>query len=122
MELPPGGPRAERRRSEDRLREGVGYHATSADGLDFQRVDDVRIEGRRRWLGNAQSDGRVITFFGTGEPAGWMTTSNNGQDWTLAISAACSRAFVAAVARREWTQKPRTPSPIRRACFFTIGW
>jgi hypothetical protein len=49
-------------------RPGVGYHATSRDGLEFTREDDVRVEGNRRWLGNAQSDGAVITFFGTGGP------------------------------------------------------
>jgi hypothetical protein len=47
---------------------GVGYHATSRDGLEFTREDDVRVEGNRRWLGNAQSDGAAITFFGTGGP------------------------------------------------------
>jgi hypothetical protein len=49
-------------------RPGVGYHAMSRDGLDFTREGDVRVEGNRRWLGNAQSDGAVITFFGTGGP------------------------------------------------------
>jgi len=75
---------------------GVGYHATSSDGLLFTRAEDVRIDGRRRWLGNAQSDGKEITFFGTGDPspaAGpgaerprggvWMAVSRDGQTWTL---------------------------------------
>jgi hypothetical protein len=43
---PPGQPAA-------RPREGIGYHATSRDGLNFTRADDLEIEGRRRWLGNA---------------------------------------------------------------------
>lgn len=47
---------------------GRGYHATSTDGLTFTRKDDVKIDGNRRWLGAAVSDGRTITFFGTGEP------------------------------------------------------
>jgi len=80
----------------DRPRGGVGYHATSKDGLNFMRVDDVQIEGRRRWLGNAESDGKRITFYGTGEglsrgtaaggrPRGgfWMATSEDGQSWKL---------------------------------------
>ncbi|MBI4326811.1 MAG: hypothetical protein HY674_16345 [Chloroflexi bacterium] len=54
---PLGAPGADRRRPENRPREGAGYQATNADGVSFRRVDDVRIEGRRRWLGNAQSDG-----------------------------------------------------------------
>ncbi len=78
----------------DRPRQGIGYHATSKDGLNFTRVADVQIEGRRSWLGNAQSDGRLITFCGTGEgmstgagrrPRGgfWMATSADGQDWKI---------------------------------------
>jgi len=76
--------------------DGVGYHAVSKDGLQFTRLEDVQIEGRRRWLGNAQSDGTVITFFGTGDagspgapgpgqPRGgvWMAGSRDGQTWRL---------------------------------------
>lgn len=62
---------------------GTGYHATSTDGLRFSRGDDVRIEGRRRWLGNAQSDAGRITFFGTGEPGLWTATSLDGIAWQL---------------------------------------
>jgi len=62
---------------------GIGYHATSVDGLRFSRGDDVRIEGRRRWLGNAQSDAGRITFFGTGEPGLWVATSPDGVTWQL---------------------------------------
>ena len=62
---------------------GVGYHATSADGLTFTRQDDVRIDGNRRWLGNAQSDGEQIRFFGTGGPGVWTATSADGQAWRL---------------------------------------
>lgn len=61
---------------------GVGYHATSSDGLNFTRADDVRIEGNRRWLGNAQSDGKAITFYGTG-PGVWTATSEDGAAWKL---------------------------------------
>jgi|GEM_PF-474272 len=62
--------------------DGVGYHATSTDGLNFTRLDDVKVEGRRRWLGNAQSDGKVITFFGTGEGL-FTATSADGANWQL---------------------------------------
>ena len=58
---------------------------------------DVEIEGRRRWLGNAQSDGNTITFFGTGEgfstgmgnrPRGglWMATSTESSSITKTTS------------------------------------
>jgi hypothetical protein len=75
---------------------GVGYHATSKDGLDFAREEDVHIADGRRWLGNAQSDGQTIRFFGTTDPARmnalspgqpisgiWVASSSDGQSWTL---------------------------------------
>lgn len=71
----------------DRPRDGVGYHATSTDGLNFKRVDDVQIEGRAHWLGNAQSvDGKIV-FIGTGSLKGssrggiWMAESSDGTTW-----------------------------------------
>ncbi len=80
---PPGVPGAEPGRAPDRPRDGVGYYAISKDGLTFTRQPDVQLEGRRRWLGNAQSDGTLITFFGTGDPGLGMATSESGQDWKL---------------------------------------
>jgi hypothetical protein len=92
----------------DGPRPGIGYHATSRDGLEFHREDDARVDGSLRWLGNAQSDGTAITFFGTGGPGGampmapaarepgrgappvgqprggiWRATSRDGVSWTL---------------------------------------
>jgi hypothetical protein len=73
---------------------GVGYHATSADGLTFTRAGDVRVvdqraqrdqpdpRGRRTWLGAAYSDGRTIAFFGTGQGV-WTATSADGSKWEL---------------------------------------
>ena len=95
-----------------RPREGVGYHATSRDGLTFTRADDVRVDGRRRWLGNAQSDGRAITFFGTGDPgtpgpgqprgpAGggiWKATSRDGNSWAVVSTLLIQGADPGAVA------------------------
>jgi hypothetical protein len=66
----------------ERPREGIGYHATSTDGLGFTRQADVRIDAALRWLGNAQSDGNVLRFFGTGGSRGvWTATSTNGESW-----------------------------------------
>jgi hypothetical protein len=65
-------------------RDGVGYHATSTDGLIFTRQPNVKVSGRRRFLGGAVSDGDVVRFFGTGGPGSpglWMATSENGQNW-----------------------------------------
>lgn len=98
----------------DRPREGVGYHATSQDGLSFTRIDDVTIDGRRRWLGNAESDGEHITFYGTGEglntaskangrPSGgfWMATSAEGQKWNLVANPLISGGDPGAVKTRD---------------------
>ncbi|MCX7011416.1 MAG: exo-alpha-sialidase, partial [Candidatus Sumerlaeota bacterium] len=76
----------------DPSRVGVGYHATSDDGLNFTRQADVRLDGGGRFLGNALSAGEEIVFFGTGtpglhgQPGGgiWMASSKDGQDWKLA--------------------------------------
>ena len=77
-------PGAARREPGDRSRAGVGYHATSIDGLQFTRQPDVQIEGQRRWLGAALSDGEALRFFGTGGPGGvWTATSADGGTWTL---------------------------------------
>jgi hypothetical protein len=93
--------------------DGVGYHATSKDGLNFTRMPDVKLDGRRRWLGNAQSDGKVITFFGTGQPLDfvptpdrrggnlWMATSKDGQSWQLIKSPAMMGADPGAVAGKD---------------------
>lgn len=105
--------------------EGAGYHATSRDGLTFTRGDDVKIEGRRRWLGNAQSDGDAITFFGTGEgfadgnarPRGglWMATSTDGRSWKLIPNPAIAGADPGAVKTRDggWLIVVTGP-PVRR--------
>jgi xylan 1,4-beta-xylosidase len=113
VEMQPGVP-PRNQTAANRPREGRGYHATSKDGLSFTRVDDVQIEGRRRWLGNAQSDSRVITFFGTGDPGAttvardgqpsggvWMAVSNDGQTWKLAAAPPLPVADPGAVATRD---------------------
>jgi hypothetical protein len=99
-------------------REGIGYHATSTDGLNFTRQADVEIQGRRHWLGNAQSDGDVITFFGTGEGM-WMATSADGAAWKLVRAPSIRGGDPGAVATRDGglivviTGPPRPGSPRR---------
>ena len=64
---------------------GIGYHAVSQDGLVFQRTNDVHIAPPRRWLGNAQSQGETIKFYGTGGRGGiWIGSSKDGANWNLA--------------------------------------
>jgi len=78
----PSDPGRDPRPAADRPQENAGYHAVSRDGLAFTRVADVRSEGRRRWLGDAKSDGKTITFHGTGEGGVWTATSPDGATWT----------------------------------------
>lgn len=62
-------------------RGGTGYHAISKDGLNFERVADVKLPSARgRWLGNMQSDGGSLVFFGTG-PGLWPVSSKDGVTW-----------------------------------------
>jgi hypothetical protein len=88
--LPPGPGSPQVGRGPD----GAGYHATSRDGLTFTREPDVKVDGRRQWLGAAHSDGATLTFFGTGAPGGerggnpprggmWMATSRDGSQWQI---------------------------------------
>lgn len=121
--LPPGPGAQQVGRGPD----GVGYHAVSEDGLTFTRVDDVRVEGRRHWLGAAYSDGATLTFFGTGDPGGarggmnqprggvWMATSRDGSIWQIGRGLAVGGADPGAVPARDggWiisaTGPPRAP-------------
>jgi hypothetical protein len=103
---------------------GQGFHATSTNGLEFKRTTDVRLEGRRRWLGNAQSDGSVITFFGTddstpdrtGQPRSgiWFATSTDGTSWGSVSSLFLNGADPAAIKTRDgdWLISA-TSTPVR---------
>ena len=55
----------------------------SKDGLSFERAADVKVAGNRRWLGNMQSDGGRLVFFGTGDAGVWSATSSDGERWGL---------------------------------------
>ncbi len=79
----PSDPGRDPRPVAEQAQPGVGYHAVSQDGLSFERAADVKIPGRRHWLGDAKSNGETITFFGTGEGGIWTATSPDGSAWTL---------------------------------------
>lgn len=68
-------------------RDGAGYHAVSRDGLDFERVSDITTKPPNRWLGNMQSDGGRLVFFGTG-PGPWPLVSIDGTHWSVGELAA----------------------------------
>ncbi len=63
-------------------KDGSGYHAVSRDGLAFERLPDVKVEGRRPWLGCVVSTPEGLRFYGTGE-GGWTATSKDGATWEL---------------------------------------
>jgi hypothetical protein len=129
---PDNGPQRHFGEAHERPPPGVGYHAISTNGLDFKRVDNVQIEGRRHWLGNAQSDGKVITFYGTGDPAPvapgqprssvWISSSADGQTWTLEKGPAVMGGDPGAVRTKDsgllivitGEPRPGTPSANRR--------
>lgn len=82
-------------------RVGTAYHATSKDGLNFTRVDDVTLDDRDlRWLGNAQSDGKTITFFATGRGV-FTATSIDGSSWTPSTHFSIAGADPGAVAAKD---------------------
>ncbi|MBI4661773.1 MAG: hypothetical protein HY735_23370 [Verrucomicrobia bacterium] len=61
-------------------RGNIGYHAVSQDGLNFERQADVTLPRGSRWLGNMQSDGGRLAFFGSG-PGPWPVISTDGASW-----------------------------------------
>ncbi|MCC7186344.1 MAG: exo-alpha-sialidase [Acidobacteria bacterium] len=79
---------------------GLAYHAVSDDGLRFTRLDDV-VLAKRRWLGSAYSDGRQMTFFGTGDRGEvWTATSPDGHTWTPGPTIGPAGSDPGAVARQ----------------------
>ncbi len=64
------------------LKDGRGYHAESADGLQFKRLPDVQMTDGRAWFGSAVSLPRGIRFYGTGRNI-WSAESLDGQNWEL---------------------------------------
>jgi hypothetical protein len=102
---------ADNRRRREQPRGGTGYHAVSKDGIKFERAADVTVPGNRRWLGNMQSDGNRLVFFGTGDggpgtPGGvWMATSLDGASWMLdsrTLSVPCADPGVVKLCDGSW--------------------
>jgi len=66
--------------------EGSAFHALSRDGLSFQRLPEVELDGSGRWLGCALAEDELgeadalLRFFGT-DRIGWSATSRDGARW-----------------------------------------
>lgn len=106
----------------------AGYHATSEDGLTFTRAADVRFDEDARWLGNAQSDGQVITFFGSGRGI-FTATSTDGSAWKSAGRFMLAGADPGAAAAKDgdgWiliaTGPPRDRDGMRRQPLIEHPW
>jgi hypothetical protein len=69
-------------------REGDAFHARSQDGLSFQRLGEVELDGAGRWLGCALAEdelgesGALLRFYGT-DRIGWSGTTRDGERWRL---------------------------------------
>jgi len=83
----------------DRPPDGRGLRAISKSGLDFARVADVQIPGRRRWLDSAQSEGEVIIFFGTDDPASPCRDARCGGVWSATGAGCTTWKHIAALPR-----------------------
>ena len=64
-------------------KDGYGYHAISEDGLNFKRLEDVNIPGRRHWLGCVLATANGLQFYGSGNGGIWSATSTDGSSWKL---------------------------------------
>ena len=64
-----------------RPQEGA-YHAVSADGLKFTRVDDIPSVDGENWLGNLLPYGDGMRFYGNSGRGMWWAFSKDGTTWT----------------------------------------
>jgi len=69
-------------------RPGIAHgaiHATSTDGLNFTRIDDVVVAGRTdtKFWGNAMVLGGTLYFYGTIGNGIFVGSSPNAVDWTV---------------------------------------
>jgi len=58
------------------------YHAVSADGLSFTRVDDIPSVDGANWLGNLLPCGDGMRFYGGSGRGMWWAFSGDGVAWT----------------------------------------
>lgn len=69
-------------------RAGMAFHALSTDGLEFQRVTEVELDGAGKWLGCALAESAMgesdalLRFYGT-DRVGWSAVSRDGERWRL---------------------------------------
>lgn len=61
--------------------EGRAYHATSKDGLKFERQPDVSVPSPGTWIGNVINQDGTLRFYGSGREGVWSASSRDGSAW-----------------------------------------
>lgn len=61
---------------------GGAYHATSKDGLTFERQPDLHLDTRGSWLGCVVPIPSGLRFYGSGR-GGWCADSLDAKSWRL---------------------------------------
>jgi hypothetical protein len=62
---------------------GVAFHATSKDGLRFEKQADVTLPVEGSWIGNLLNTGGGLRFFGSGRGGVWSAQSADGVRWEM---------------------------------------
>lgn len=63
--------------------EGRAFHATSRDGLKFERQPDVAVPESGTWIGNVIAVDGGLQFFGSGRGGLWSARSKEGSSWQV---------------------------------------
>lgn len=62
--------------------EDGAYHATSTDGLTFERQADIPSVNQANWTGNLLRHGTGLRFYGGSRQGLWYADSEDGVTWT----------------------------------------
>ncbi len=62
--------------------EDGAYHATSKDGLEFTRTENIKSEDGANWTGNLVAASPGMCFYGSSNRGLWWSYSAEGKSWT----------------------------------------
>lgn len=62
--------------------EDGAYHATSKDGLEFTRTENIKSEDGANWTGNLIAASPGMCFYGNSNRGLWWSYSAEGKSWT----------------------------------------
>jgi hypothetical protein len=63
--------------------DGRAFHATSKEGLRFERQPDVSLPESGTWIGNVIAADGGLKFYGSGRGGLWSARSKEGSSWQL---------------------------------------